>query len=243
MNRAQDFALSQEIPGPIIQMQRITTFLLLCAVLACTKNPSAGDLLDNAVHAITSADTIRTFITEADCVGPQGTYSTLVHSGPDYTYFKQTYSYSGHPFEAVIIKDSAFQLVNDSISDALDDKEIIGALKSHEFHMILIDLKERFHQFSVPEYLSNQIKIDALDELNNPIAIYIGKDSPEIQSITMRNPGDTTEIISFLYSDWKVNQGVRLPMHVTIRQGKDKTFTFDFTKVEINSKDFKRWKE
>jgi hypothetical protein len=226
----------------MIQMQRITMFLLLCAVMACTKNPSAEDLLDNTVHAITSADTIRTFITEADCVGPKGTYTTVLHSGPDYTYFKQTYSYSDNSFEAVIINDSAFQLVNDSISGALD-KEIITALKSHEFHMILIDLKERFHQFSVPEYLSNQIKIDALDELNNPIAIYIGKGSPEIQSITMRNPGDTTELISFSYSDWRMNQGVKLPMHVTIQQGGDKTFTFDFTKVEMNSKSFKRWGE
>lgn len=226
----------------MIQMQRITMFLLLCAVMACTKNPSAEDLLDNTVHAITSADTIRTFITEADCVGPKGTYTTVLHSGPDYTYFKQTYSYSDNSFEAVIINDSAFQLVNDSISGALD-KEIISALKSHEFHMILIDLKERFHQFSEPEYLSNQIKIDALDELNNPIAIYVGKDSPEVQSITMRNPGDTTETINFSYTDWQLIQGIRLPKHIIIQQGKDKTFTFDFTKVEVNSKDFQRWKE
>lgn len=223
-------------------MQRILVFLLLPTCFGCTKNPSAEELISNSIHAITSADTIRSFITEADCQGPQGKYTTIVHSDPDYTYFKQVFSYSSTPFEAVIVRDSAFQVVNDSVGSSFD-KETIAALRSHEFHMILIDLNDRFHQFSEPVRESDQLKVNGLDELDNPIEIFFRKDAPEIQSITMRNPGDTTERISFSYADWEIAQGVKLPMRVTIKQGADKTFTFNFTKVEVNSKNFKRWKE
>lgn len=221
-------------------MQRILAFLLLSACFGCTKNPSTEELISNSIHAITSADTIRNFITEADCQGPKGPYKTIVHSDRDYTYFKQVFSYGSDPFEAVIVHDSAFQVVSDSVGSSFG-KETITALKSHEFHMILIDLKDRFHQFSKPETVSDQLKINAIDELNNPIEIFFRKDTPEIQSITMRNPGDTTERISFTYADWKIIQGVKLPMRVTLKQGADKTFTFDFTNVMVNSKDFKRW--
>jgi hypothetical protein len=219
-------------------MQRILPFLILSALFSCAKSPSSEELLNDAVHAITSSDTIQSFITEADCQGPKGSYTTVIHSGSDYTYFKQTFSYSNDPFEAVISNDKGFQIVRDSIGSSLDIKTML-ALKSHEFHMILIDMEDRFHQFGKPEYISNQVKISALDDLNNPIVIFLGKDSPEVKSITMRNPGDTTEIISFSYSDWKMVQGIRLPTRISIQQGKDKTFTFNFTKVEVNSKDFK----
>jgi hypothetical protein len=223
-------------------MQRILAFLLLSACFGCAKNPSAEELIGNSIHAITSADTIQSFITEADCQGPKGKYTTIVHSSPDYTYFKQVFSYSSTPFEAVIVSDSAFQVVNDSVGSSFG-KGTIAALRSHEFHMILIDFNDRFHQFSKPESVSDQLKVNALDELNNPIEIFFGKDAPEIRSITMRNPGDTTERISFSYADWEITQGIKLPTHVTIKQGADKTFTFDFTKVEVNSKNFKHWEE
>ncbi len=165
-----------------------------------------------------------------------------MHSAPDYTYFKQTFSYSNDPFEAVIIGDSAFQIVNDSVGSSFG-KEVMVALKSHEFHLILIDLKKRYHEFSEPKAVSGQLKVNALDELNNPVEILFREDAPEIQSITMRNPGDTTEQITFSYENWTVMAGRKLPLHVIIRQSADKVFTFDFTKIEVNSKELKRWGE
>lgn len=223
-------------------MQRMLAFLLLCTVFGCARNTSTEELINSSINAITNGDTIRNFITQAECKGPKGTYKTIVHSAVDYTYFKQTFSYSSDPFEAVIIGDSAFQIVNDSIESSFG-KEVIAALKSHEFHMILIDLKKRYHEFSDPKSVSDQLKVNALDELNNPVEILFRKGASEIQSITMRNPGDTTERITFSYTNWTVIQGKKLPAHVMIKQGADKVFTFDFTKIEVNSKDFKRWEK
>jgi hypothetical protein len=236
-NRIGVFCVISENKNPM--MQRVLALLFLCGCFSCVKDNAAEKLIDNSIRAIMNGETSRSFITEAECKGPKGTYRTIVHSAPDYTYFKQTFSYSNDPFEAVIVGDSAFQIVNDSVAGSFG-KEVIAALKSHEFHMILIDLKHRYHQFSEREYVSDQPKVGALDELNNPIEILFRKGVPEVQSITMRNPSDTTERITFSYTNWTVIRGMKLPLHVMIKQGADKVFTFDFTKVEVNSENFKK---
>lgn len=218
-------------------LQRVLIILLPAMFTACAQCITSEQFITGTVDRIDPTDTIRNFMTEAECCGPKGDYKTIVYSDSGYTYFRQMYSYSNTPFEAVIVENEGHQIENDSLGDSLN-KETIAALKSHEFHMILLDLDKRFHQFGKLETHGNQIRVSALDNLNNSVSISFTKDQ-RVESITMRNPGDTTEVIRFAYSNWKTVQGIILPLRVSIQQGADKKFEFEFTRVEINSRNFK----
>ncbi|MCI0751561.1 MAG: DUF4292 domain-containing protein [Flammeovirgaceae bacterium] len=220
--------------------------ILLLFVAACSK-PTAEEVIDKSIVRIADQDTIKTIIAIADCRGPNGAYETEVHSAAnDYVYFKQVYSYREEIFEAVgLSPEMGFQM-KDSLKFSALSKNTIHALHSHEFHSLLFDLKNRFHDFSDPQVVvvndTATHKIAALDALNNPVEIFINAKTSRLTSILMRNPDQPDEVISFTYSDWGPVQGVTLPMHVEIDQN-GKKFTFDFTSVVINPKEFKRIKD
>lgn len=225
---------------------KVFTLLVIClALIACEQKLTADEIIKNSIGNISITDTLTTFQAFAECQSPEGNYATEIHSGKDdYTYFKQVYSYRDEPFVAVVhTLDSGFQINPDSTFTSLS-RNTIYALKSHEFHEILFDLSNRFHQFKEPELIVEQneklYRVDALDALSNPIELFFDQDTGLLHGLTMRNPDNMEEIIRVTYSNPKQIQGMLLPMHVGILQG-DKQYIFDYTHVKINGEDFRRW--
>ncbi len=226
----------------------IKTFLFLAfwiVLVGCGKRSSTEQIIKNSILNISKADTINTFEIFAECQSQKGNYTTEIHSGKDdYTYFKQVYSYGGEPFEAVVFTlDSGFQINQDSTFTSLP-RVAINIIKGHEFHEILFDLSNRFHQFGEPELVPNSgmYKITALDELNNPVEIFFDTETMLLEAMTIRNPDKIEEIIRIKYSNRKQIQGMLLPMHLEILQG-DQKFIFDFTTIKINAKGFREYKK
>ncbi len=89
-------------------------------------------------------------ITIADCHSPKGQYITEVHSGADeYTYLKQEFE-NKEPYEAIIISDK-YGYEPEHKAKVVIGRELICAIKSREFHKIILEPKLRFHRFSEPE--------------------------------------------------------------------------------------------
>lgn len=216
-------------------------FIVVIWLAACNSAPTSEKILSESVKTIISTDTINTIIALADCTGPNGKYTTEIHSGEDdYTFFKQLFSYD-QPFEAVVVNmDSAFEISNPGVN--LGAGTVVG-LKSHEFHEIIFDVAERHHDFKTPVktvfHDEPSYRIDAMNNLNQPVELFFSSDSKLFLGMTMRNPDKIDEVIEIFYSDWKPMSGIKLPMYVNIDQA-GKIFTFDFTEVKINDPLFAR---
>lgn len=228
-------------------MSKNLDLLLICLVImGCHQNPSASDLIEKSTYVLGKSETIETIQAIANCQSPEGSYTTELHSAKDdYVNFNQIYSYRSTPFEAVVLSlDTGFQINTDSSLAGLP-ATAIHIIKGHEFHEILFELNNRFHQFGKPESVMEEsmklFRISALDMLNNPVELFFHQQAGTLESMTFVNPDNTKEIIRITYSNRKQIQGTSLPMHVKILQG-DQQFTFNYTSVKINAADFRQWK-
>ncbi|HNR16042.1 MAG TPA: hypothetical protein PKG90_05225 [Chitinophagaceae bacterium] len=196
----------------------------------------------NAVAPAAERDKIKNIVSVANCISPQGSYSTMVHTAMDgYMYFRQEYNYKPEPFEAVIINDTT-GYATDNPENVLP-KEAVYTIRSHAFHNILLELPQRFHSFSMPDTVQKNkqscYRIKATDELNNSASLFFDRASGRLSVLDIVNPGNRQETISIRFSDWKNTDQFILPHHIYIEQG-GKMYVFDFSVIDINSPAFKK---
>ena len=196
----------------------------------------------SAVAPATERDKIENIISVANCISPQGSYSTIVHTAiDDYMYFRQEYKYKPEPFEAVIINDTT-GYATDNLENALP-KEAVYTIRGHAFHNILLELPQRFHSFSIPDTVQKDkqscYRIKATDELNNTATLFFDRASGRLSVLDIVNPDNRQETISIRFSDWKNADQFILPHHINIEQG-GKMYVFDFSVIDINSPAFKK---
>ncbi|MBK8282883.1 MAG: hypothetical protein IPK94_22800 [Saprospiraceae bacterium] len=93
-------------------------FILFILILCCScVNPtnreevndkSAEDIVEASLNAVgnkANRDKIANLVSMADCISPDGKYTTEIHTAVEgYSFFKQVYSYKPASFEAVIKK-------------------------------------------------------------------------------------------------------------------------------------------
>ncbi len=234
----------------IVRMTGGFCFLLSILLHGCSnpEDQSAEKIIQvslNAVGKKSDRDKIQNLVSFAECVSPNGKYSTEIHTASSgYSYFKQLYSYKPKPFEAVIEnKDSGF-IIDDTLIPL--SKETISMIRGHEFQNIILKVDKRYHDFEKPgtaEIKGKKVHwIKAKDELNNRCSLYFDPKTGLLSAIHFQNPAHLNEVIEIEFSDWQEQQGLLLPKHVAIKQG-EKHYSFDFTKLLFNSPDFKKVKK
>ncbi|MBK9728269.1 MAG: hypothetical protein IPO86_09150 [Saprospiraceae bacterium] len=173
-------------------------------------------------------------------MSPNGKYSTEMHTASGgYSYFKQVYSYKPAAFETVIENKASGYELGDSLIPL--SKEALYTIRSHEFHNMVLEVDHRFHDFGNPEIIEvdgmKAYRLNAKDELNNDCTLFFDIKTGLFSALHFQNPADAKETIKTKFSDWKNVKDLLLPHHVDIDQS-GKKYTFDFTKVIINSPDF-----
>lgn len=189
----------------------------------------------------TDRQKISNLISLADCMSPDGKYTTEIHTASDgYSFFRQVYSYKPELFEAVIENKINGFIIADSTKSL--SKEAVYTIRGHEFQNIVLELNNRFHDFDRPEKIETDsmkmYELKAKDELNHPCLLFFDANSRLLMALHIQNPGDTNEVLKIKFANWKKIQGLVMPYHVTIDQS-GKIFTFDFVKLQFNSPDFK----
>ena len=220
--------------------------LLFCIfLLGCAnkKKQTAEEVIQislNAVGKKTSREQIKNLVSLADCISPNGKYTTEIHTvSGGYSYFKQIYTYKPTPFEAVIENKVNGYVIGDSIKPL--SKEAICAIRSHEFHNMILEVDQRFHDLEKPEMIKADVvktySIKAKDELNNACKLFFDVKTGLLSAIHFQNSDSTKEIIKTRFSNWKKVQEILLPHHVDIDQS-GKMYSFDFTSIHFNDPDF-----
>jgi len=224
-------------------------FILFCSCVTPTNkealnDKSAEDMVEASLNAVgnkSNREKIMNLISMADCISPDGKYTTEIHTAVEgYSFFKQVYSYKPETFEAVIEKRIKGYSFFDSVRPL--SREAVYSIRSHEFQNIVLELNERYHDFEVPTKgkiaatLVNQVK--AKDELNHPCLLSFDHDTRLLTAIEIQNPDTLNEVLTIKFSNWKKIENLLMPYLVTIDQS-GKYYVFNFIKLQFNSPDFK----
>jgi hypothetical protein len=184
----------------------------------------------------------------ADCSGPQGTYTTEVHSTDDgYVFFRQDYTYRNEPFIAVVYDSvSGYSLDTDyRIVDTLDPL-MIGMVKGHAFCRIALDPEWHFNITGGGDMHSYRgdscLLYDGMDRMGRSLKVYINPSTRLLAGYIFHNPFNETEKIETVYRSWMEIDALPWPDTVEIIQAARDTFTFVYREILINSGEFERLK-
>jgi len=206
--------------------------------------PTPDEVFDRAqlamgsVHALAN---IRSISAIATCHGPKGDYETRIISSRHGNLSFQQF-FPDHKNIAGIVNGRGWQIGDDGRPESIDASET-AVLRGHEFPLIAMDLRKRFHDFKTVGRAKFEgqpaIQVDMTDELGHPAAAYFSPSSHLLEglSVTSARSGGP---ITVRFDSWKLVGDVNLVSHVTIRAGSD-TFVFDFKSLILNAADDKEF--
>jgi hypothetical protein len=207
------------------------TFIASLLFFSCT---SINKLQVNS--NIKSNFEIETF---ANCIGPNGAYTTKVISYKDGgCLFEQKYTYKNQPFMAKIEANQKGYIF-DSLGNRKSElnKENIIVIQSHEFHKMASMPHQFFNSIEYIKDTLNTLKIfTAKDKINNSVTILFNNITKQIMALKMYNPANINEEINVKFTEWQNTEYGNLLKKLEILQaGKDR-YLFDFIAIKINGK-------
>lgn len=204
--------------------------------------PTPAEILDAAEHAM-GEEAVRASIlsisTVAACHGPKGDYETRMISERSGDLSFQQF-FPDHKNIAGILDGRGWQLGDNARYESIDAIETF-VLRSHEFPLVALDLRKRFHDFKTVGRTQFEgqptIQLAMTDELGHSANGYFSLASHLPVGVTGTNPRPGgPPAITTLFDGWKVTGGVNLVSHVTILYGSEK-FVFDFKVLTLNTAD------
>lgn len=220
-----------------------TGFAGLIFLVAC--DPSAQDTLSRHQQQVGDLSAIENLTTRAECKGPDGGYVTQTASDfrSDYLLFQQSYSYRSNPFNAVIYsKEDGIGLDSLLQPKGSLSKPVIGVLRAHEFHELMLQPESRFQNWEeASDTLFFEVKcrrLKARDPLDLPVSLYFNSKTGLMEGFAQVNPYKKSELIQIHFFDWEEQSGVMMFDKLTILQGTEARFSFDYQRIEFNSPDF-----
>ena len=205
-----------------------------------TAVPTSEEVLDAAEAAMGTEDaraSIRSISAVAACHGPKGDYETRITSDRNGNLSFQQFL-SDHKNIEGILDGRGWQLDDHGRSESIDAIEV-SVLRSHEFPMMALDLKRRFHDFASIGRAQFEgqatIQIAMTDDLGRPASAYFSLTSHlpiGIISINSR----TGKLVTIRFDTWRLVGGVNLVSHVTILYDAE-TWVFDFKTLNLNAAD------
>ncbi len=205
-------------------------FILL--LISCGQNEKVPELILDSRYP-----KIQHISTFANCLGPEGRYTTEVKSSSDGScFFSQVDANSGKSFTAIINSD-LMGFVIDSMQTVIDTlpNRAVEMIRSHDFHRLHFNPQHFFDSIVFDYHLDKDLSLyRAIDRLRNPISIYYNRNTRQISKVELLSPIDTTEVIEIINKKWTNSDYGKMVEEIEIIQAKKDTFYFKFERIEIN---------
>jgi len=180
---------------------------------------------------------IRSISAIAACRGPKGDYETRIVSDRNGNLSFQQFL-SDHKNIEGILDGRAWQLDDRGRSESIDAIEA-SVLRGHEFPMMALDLRRRFHDFKSIRRAQFEgqatTQIAMTDDLGHPASAYFSLTSHLPVGLIGTNPR-TGKPFTIRFDTWRLVGGVNLVSHVKILYGSE-TWVFDFKTLNLNATD------
>jgi len=200
--------------------------------------PTATEILDAAEQAMGKDDvraSIHSISAVAACHGPKGDYETRLISDRNGNLSFQQFLSDHNNIEG-ILDGRGWQLDDSGRPESIDAIEA-SVLRAHEFPMMALDLRRRFHDFKsigraqFEGQLTTQIAMT--DDLGNPASAYFSLTSHLPVGLITTN-SRTGKLATIRFDAWRLVDGVNLVSHVTILYGGE-AWVFDFKTLTLNA--------
>ncbi len=193
-----------------------------------------------------SLQQVRSIRAVADCTGPNGRYTTEIHSARgDRLSFKQVRA-DGRTFAGFVSGKIAWTEKAESDEVAWLDKTGAAMIRGHEFQMISLTLSQRYKNFVVEgeENFAGLacIKIRATDELDKSFHLFFNRQTHLLAGMIFSDPRSANgEVVKVVYNLWKPIGRVKLPVKITAtdRAG---DFVLNFHTIGLNKVDERLFK-
>jgi hypothetical protein len=200
--------------------------------------PPSAEVLDAAEAAMGTEDaraSVRSISAIAECHGPKGDYETRVTSDRNGNLSFQQF-FSDHKNIEGILDGRGWQLDEHGLAESIDAIEV-SVLRGHEFPMMALDLRRRFHDFRsigrAPFEGQATIEIEMTDDLGHPASAYFSLTSHLPVGIISTN-SRTGKPVTTRFDTWSLVGEVNLVSHVTILYDGE-TWVFDFKTLHLNT--------
>lgn len=221
--------LSLVLSGVEAQTSR---FQLVAEVLTSAEILAAAEAAMGTEDARAS---IRSISAIAACHGPKGDYETRIISDRDGNLSFQQF-FSDHKNIEGILDGRGWQLDNSGRSESIDAIEA-SVLRGHEFPMMVLDLRRRFHDFKSIGRAQFEgqgtTQIAMTDDFGHSASAYFSLTSHLPVGLISTN-SRTGKPITIRFDAWRLVGGVNLVSHVTILYGAE-TWVFDFKALNLNA--------
>lgn len=186
---------------------------------------------ERAVERIKSIEAL------ADCVGPDGKYTTAVASfRSGKTVFKQTYSYRSRSTGVFINGDVAWERSAETGEFSIVPPFQRLVVELHEYQKMAFDFERMFSGFRFAgeeDFAARRsFKVEAEHSLGGKIFLYFDAETKLFSGYVLPVPG-SDESVKNVVNQWKTVGGVKLPSQVTATDQRG-DWILRFHTVEIN---------
>jgi hypothetical protein len=204
--------------------------------------PTSAEVLDAAEAAMGTEDaraSIHSISAIAACHGPKGDYETRIISDRNGNLSFQQFLPDHKNIEG-IVGGRGWELDDSGRPESIDAVEV-SVLRAHEFPMMALDLRRRFHDFKLIGRTQFEgqatTQIAMTDDLGHSASAYFSLTSHLPVGLIGTN-SRTGRPITIRFDAWRLVGGVNLVSHVTILYGAE-TWVFDFKSLKLNATDDK----
>lgn len=211
---------------------------MLLAV-ACARSPTADQVVGRMLDAIGSESArtnVRSLRTIAEGSGPDGLFVTSVTSiRPDTVYFHQQTGLG-----VTEIWSTTERTWGGSRGEAYAEfgPSVRAFVRNHEFHLLLLDIRERFSAFALDgtETVNGEscLRVGMSDEHGRDASVCVRERDWQPLELELDSP-DADGPIRIEFSDWREVDGLRLFYSFRLQEGSDQVFTYDYVEIATSS--------
>lgn len=217
----------------------IFRFLCLALLAACGARPTGDEIVTNMLDAIGpdgARASVRSLRTVAEGSGPTGLFVTSVTSiRPDTVYFHQQTGLG-----ATEIWSTPDRTWGGSQGEAYAEfgPSVRSFVRHHEFHLLLLDIRERFSGFTFAgeDAVNGEacLRVTMTDEGGGTASLCV-RESDWLPLELVLESAEAEGPIRIQFGDWSSVDGLDLFHSFRLYEGEDDVFTYDYVEISASS--------